>query len=151
MVTFITDTKEIQSRKSEFISKEWKEICCSAKESHRERVPPCCPCCWWFWSKCSARPPVSSCDPITLLLLEGNPPCMCWAPIIPNIPSNSNFCPLVLDLELPIHASSDHRFPSDRHIFYTVLLPQEVNTGWPKRKSPIILINKVPGHLSAKP
>lgn len=34
MVTFITNTrKEIQSSKSEFISKEWKERCWSAKKS----------------------------------------------------------------------------------------------------------------------
>lgn len=47
MVTFIANTKkEIQSSKSEFIPKEWKEMCWSAKEGLGDVVAPCC-LSWW--------------------------------------------------------------------------------------------------------
>lgn len=93
MVTFITNTKKgIQSPKSEFISKERKEMYWSAKEGHREKVLPCCPSWQWFWCKCQARPPVSSCNPTALFLLEGNLSCSCRVQVIPNTPSNSSFC-----------------------------------------------------------
>lgn len=138
MVTFIANTKKkIQSSKSEFISKEWKEMCWSAKEGLRDVAPPCCPSWWRYWCRWQARPPVSSWNPTTYSCCR-EPPLFLQSP---STPSDSNG----LDLELPCFHCRIIIFPS------MYFMPQDINTEWPKWKSSVNLISKVSEHLSAEP